>query len=84
MNDRSSILNIDKERLQIKLIVETLFRNTLSRYVADVNRRDVMDSLYEFFEKSEVIIISKQQLKFYQELEKTIFDKSANFPFSKE
>lgn len=76
MNDRSSILNIDKERLQIKLIVETLFRNTLSRYVADVNRRDVMDSLYEFFEKSEVIIISKQQLKIYQELEKTIINTS--------
>jgi len=77
MNDRSSsILNVDKERQQINIIVNFLFHDVLHQYIAYVNRRDVVCSLYEFFEKSEVTIISKQQLKVYQELEKTIINTS--------
>ncbi len=77
MNDRSSsILNIDKERQQINVIVNSLFHNVLHNYVAHVNERDVMYRFFEFFEKSEVAVISKQQLKIYQELEKTIINTS--------
>lgn len=83
MNDRSSILNVDKEHQQITLIVNTLYHNILRPYTAHANEREVIEGLFDFFKKSEITIISKHQLKVYQELEKTIIDASmfkANSP----
>lgn len=68
MNDRS-ILAVDKEQQQARQIVQSLFHNVLHEYIAYANRRDVMDKLFEFFEKAEIAVISKEQLKIYQALE---------------
>lgn len=70
-----SILNIDKERNQLYQLTQRLFHNVLHDYIAQANRRDVIDSLYEFFDKAEVALIPKQQLKIYQAMEATILDR---------
>ena len=51
MNDRSSILNVDKEHQQITLIVNTLYHNILRPYIAHANEREVIEGLFDFFKK---------------------------------
>lgn len=70
-------LFIDAERHQLNQIVQSLYHNALHDYIANANRRDVMDKLFDFFEKAEITLISKAQLKIYKELERLTIE--ANF-----
>ena len=70
------VLKIDAERHQINQITQSLFHNALYQYIADANRYDVLNSLFEFFDKADAAVISKQKLRYYQELEKLSLDKS--------
>ena len=67
-------LKIDKDSHQVRMIVNNLFHHILERYIARVNERDVIDDLFKFYTESDLTLISKQQLKVYQEYEKTVIN----------
>lgn len=72
----SSILKHDAERSQAEQAVNFIYHNILRDYIAEANRREVMSNLYNFFKNGDIAIISKPQLKVYQELEKLAVDSS--------
>lgn len=55
---------------QIRIIVNTLYNHILRDFIAHANEREVINSLYRFYTESDITLISKQQLRIYQELEK--------------
>ena len=71
-----SILTIDKNRVIADQAAQTIFHHILRDYIAEANRREVMGNLYNFLIDGDIAIISKHQLKVYQEMEKTILDTS--------
>lgn len=68
---------------QIKQIVANIYHHILRDFIAHANECEVLDSLYRFYTESDLILISKQQLRVYQELEKHSLDLSA-FDIKKE
>lgn len=64
-------LTIDKEECQTRQLVNRLFY-LIQPYIADTNQRNVMGLLYEFYTNADITLISKTQLKQYQEMEKLI------------
>lgn len=72
MSDTSinSRLKLDAADHQIRIIVNTLCYHILHEFIAHANEREVIDSLYRFYTESDMTLISKQQLRVYQELEK--------------
>lgn len=70
----SGILTIDKDRLRAEQVTQTIYHHILRDYIADVNRREVMENLYKFFKDSDIAIISKSKLRKYEEMEKTILN----------
>lgn len=61
---------IDKERYRIKQLIDSIYHHSLNPYIANVNRREVLDALFAFFTNENVVVISKQQLRVYEEMEK--------------
>lgn len=61
---------IDADDHQIRLIVNTLYNHILRDYIAHANERKILNNLYRFYTESDLILISKQQLRIYQEIEK--------------
>jgi len=80
MSDKKTrnILNIDQEKFCIERVVTALYHNVLRDYTAYANRDDVMNGLYKFFEYSEIAVISKVQLRQYEEMKKLIIDTSTD------
>lgn len=76
-------LKLDDEEYQVRRIVNFLYHNVLRDYIGRANERDVIDNLYKFYAESDMILIGKQQLRVYQELEKHSLDLSA-FDIKKE
>lgn len=68
------ILTIDKERIAIERAVQTIYHNILRDYVADANRREVMNNLYNFFKDGDIVVISRPEWRQYQEWQKTLTD----------
>ncbi len=73
-------LTIDVEANRIRQYVMSLYHNVLRDYIAHANEQDVLEKLHEFYTHSEIAIIHKQQLKQYQEMEKTILSHSLLAP----
>lgn len=65
-------LKLDSEEHQVRQIVYFLYYNILRDYIGRANEREVIDDLYKFYTESDLTLISKQQLRVYQELEKTV------------
>ena len=65
---------IDKERANIERAVQTIYHHILRDYIAEVNRREVMNNLYNFFKDGDIVIISKPEWRQYQEWQKTLID----------
>lgn len=63
-------IKLDFADHQIRIIVDTICHHVLRNFIAHANEREVIDSLYRFYTESDVTLISKQQLRVYQELEK--------------
>lgn len=63
---------IEKETTdyQAQRIVNQLYDHVLLDFIAHANEREVISRLYKFYTESDLILISKQQLRVYQELEK--------------
>lgn len=83
MNTIEQRLKIDADNNQIRMIVNTLYHHILHNYIAPANERQVLDNLYKFYTESDVTLISKQQLRVYQELDKYSLNLSA-FNITKE
>lgn len=79
----NSRIKLDLADHNIRIIVNTLYNHILRDYVAHANERDIIDALYKFYTESDVTLISKQQLRVYQELEKHSLGLSA-FDIKKE
>lgn len=62
---------------QIRMVVSTLYNHILHDYIANANERKVLEALYRFYTESDLALISKQQLRVYQELEKASLQLSA-------
>lgn len=73
----NSRLKIDADDCQIRIIVNTLYHHILCDFIANANEREVFDRLYRFYTESDITLISKQQLRVYQELEKVSLQLSA-------
>lgn len=73
----NSRLQHDLADHNIRIIVNTLYNHILRDYIANINERNVIDALYKFYTESDVTLISKSQLRVYQELEKLSLDLSA-------
>lgn len=71
-NATINILAIDRERAQVERAVQTIYHHVLRDYVAEANRREIMSNLYNLFIDGDIAIISKPELRQYQEMEKNI------------
>lgn len=70
MNAANTRQQINAEDHQIRMVVNTLYDHILRDYIAQANEREVLEALYRFYTESDLALISKQQLRVYQELEK--------------
>ena len=70
----NEMMAIDKGKLRIKQLVDSIYHYSLHDYIADANRRDVLDKLFDFFTNENVAVISKQQLRVYEEMERMTLD----------
>lgn len=53
-------------------IADNIYHHILRDFIAHANKHEVLDRLYKFYTESDLTIISKQQLRVYQEIEKTV------------
>lgn len=83
MSDKTALLSIDAEKQRIQQIVTSLYHNVLRDYTAYANRDDIMEGLYKFYTESDVTLISKAQLKQYEQMEKLIIETIPNPIFNK-
>lgn len=79
----NSRLKIDATDHQIRVIVNTIYHHILKDFIAHANEREVINRLYNFYTESDVTLISKQQLRAYQEMEKLSLNLQA-FDITKE
>lgn len=76
MSDKAidQVLRIDTEKRRVEMIVNAIFHNILRDYTAYVNRNEIMTNLYKFFTESELTLISKVELRQYEEMKKLTLD----------
>ena len=75
-NSLNERIKIDQEHYRIVQLVNTVYYTMLRDYIAHANEREVLENLYNFFTDSDLTLITKQQLKVYQELEKLTLNAS--------
>ena len=75
-NSLNERIKIDQEHYRIVQLVNTVYYTMLRDYIAYANEREVLENLYNFFNDSDLTLITKQQLKVYQELEKLTLNAS--------
>lgn len=62
-------IEIDREEQQFRLFMMKL-QHMLHCYIADTNQHEVWDRLYEFFKDENIVVISKEQFLYYEQLRK--------------
>ena len=75
-NSLNERIKTDQEHYRIVQLVNAVYHTMLRDYIANANEREVLENLYNFFTDSDLTLITKQQLKVYQELEKLTLNAS--------